>query len=327
MPRRPDSGKTGSPARPSGGARRDRSIPAPPRGVGLRAVRRRELRLRHHGRHRGRRAVPHRARRGRGRPGRPGLGAAAVAAGRVAVRVRRQPVGAAAGRSRCRSSARWPTGPRPSGGCWCCRRRSARPPRSRWRWCRRAGRAARPARLRRRQRRVRRGDPGLQRLPRPTSPSCPTATACPARGFAFGYAGGAFVLAVSLALVTAAEPLGISRGTAVRLAIGLSARLVGRHRDGRGAAAGRRARAARLRRHAGDRARCASRSRGSLRQLQRLPRARCGRCPARRATCWRSCCSTTRSRPSSRCRRSCSRRSCSSRRACRATTPRRSCSS
>jgi len=44
-----------------------------------------------------------------------------------------------------------------------------------------------------------------------------------ARGFAFGYAGGAFVLAVSLGLVTAAEPLGISRGTAVRLAIGLSA--------------------------------------------------------------------------------------------------------
>ena len=44
-----------------------------------------------------------------------------------------------------------------------------------------------------------------------------------ARGFAAGYAGGAFVLAVSLALVTAAEPLGISRGTAVRLAIGLSA--------------------------------------------------------------------------------------------------------
>jgi UMF1 family MFS transporter len=44
-----------------------------------------------------------------------------------------------------------------------------------------------------------------------------------ARGFAAGYAGGAFVLAVSLGLVTAAEPLGISRGTAVRLAIGLSA--------------------------------------------------------------------------------------------------------
>ena len=44
-----------------------------------------------------------------------------------------------------------------------------------------------------------------------------------ALGFAAGYAGGALVLAVSLALVTAAEPLGISRGTAVRLAIGLSA--------------------------------------------------------------------------------------------------------
>lgn len=43
-----------------------------------------------------------------------------------------------------------------------------------------------------------------------------------ARGYATGYAGGAFVLAVSLALVTAAEPLGISRGTAVRVAIALS---------------------------------------------------------------------------------------------------------
>lgn len=44
-----------------------------------------------------------------------------------------------------------------------------------------------------------------------------------ARGFAAGYAGGAFVLALSLALVAAADPLGISRGAAVRLAIGLSA--------------------------------------------------------------------------------------------------------
>ena len=44
-----------------------------------------------------------------------------------------------------------------------------------------------------------------------------------ALGFAAGYAGGAFVLAVSLVLVTFAEPLGISRGTAVRLAIALSA--------------------------------------------------------------------------------------------------------
>ena len=44
-----------------------------------------------------------------------------------------------------------------------------------------------------------------------------------ARGFAAGYAGGAFVLAVSLGLVTAAEPLGLTRGTAVRLAIALSA--------------------------------------------------------------------------------------------------------
>ncbi len=44
-----------------------------------------------------------------------------------------------------------------------------------------------------------------------------------ARGFAAGYAGGAFVLAVALVLVTSAGPLGISRGTAVRLAIALSA--------------------------------------------------------------------------------------------------------
>ena len=44
-----------------------------------------------------------------------------------------------------------------------------------------------------------------------------------ARGFAFGYAGGAFVLALSLALVTANDALGISRTTAVRLAIALSA--------------------------------------------------------------------------------------------------------
>ena len=44
-----------------------------------------------------------------------------------------------------------------------------------------------------------------------------------ARGFAAGYAGGAFVLLLSLGLISAADPLGISRGTAVRLAIGLSA--------------------------------------------------------------------------------------------------------
>ena len=44
-----------------------------------------------------------------------------------------------------------------------------------------------------------------------------------ARGFAAGYAGGAFVLVLSLALLSAAGPLGIDRGTAVRLAIGLSA--------------------------------------------------------------------------------------------------------
>lgn len=44
-----------------------------------------------------------------------------------------------------------------------------------------------------------------------------------ARGYAAGYAGGGLVLAVALALVTAAGTLGISRGTAVRLAIVLSA--------------------------------------------------------------------------------------------------------
>lgn len=43
-----------------------------------------------------------------------------------------------------------------------------------------------------------------------------------ARGFAFGYAGGAFVLALSLGLITAAEPLGIDRGTAVRITIAVS---------------------------------------------------------------------------------------------------------
>ncbi|MCW2606802.1 MAG: major facilitator superfamily 1, partial [Frankiales bacterium] len=40
-----------------------------------------------------------------------------------------------------------------------------------------------------------------------------------ARGFAAGYAGGGLVLALALALLTFAEPLGISRGTAVRIAI------------------------------------------------------------------------------------------------------------
>jgi MFS transporter, UMF1 family len=44
-----------------------------------------------------------------------------------------------------------------------------------------------------------------------------------ARGFAFGYAGGALVLALSLALITAAEPLGLDRGLAVRLTIAASA--------------------------------------------------------------------------------------------------------
>ncbi len=44
-----------------------------------------------------------------------------------------------------------------------------------------------------------------------------------ARGFAFGYAGGAFVLALSLGLITAAEPLGFDKGLAVRLTIAVSA--------------------------------------------------------------------------------------------------------
>jgi UMF1 family MFS transporter len=67
-----------------------------------------------------------------------------------------------------------------------------------------------------------------------------------ALGFAAGYAGGAFVLAVSLALVTAAEPLGISRGTAVRLAIGPVGGVVGGARRRGRAPARRRPRAARL---------------------------------------------------------------------------------
>jgi UMF1 family MFS transporter len=44
-----------------------------------------------------------------------------------------------------------------------------------------------------------------------------------ARGFAFGYAGGAFVLAVSLGLLAAADPLGLDSGSAARLTIALSA--------------------------------------------------------------------------------------------------------
>jgi UMF1 family MFS transporter len=40
-----------------------------------------------------------------------------------------------------------------------------------------------------------------------------------ARGFAFGYAGGALVLALALGLLTAVSPLGLERGTAVRLAV------------------------------------------------------------------------------------------------------------
>jgi len=43
-----------------------------------------------------------------------------------------------------------------------------------------------------------------------------------ARGFAAGYAGGGFVLALTLGLVTAAGPLGLSRGAAVRLSIALA---------------------------------------------------------------------------------------------------------
>lgn len=43
-----------------------------------------------------------------------------------------------------------------------------------------------------------------------------------ARGFAFGYAGGAFVLALSLGLITAAEPLGLDKGLAVRVTIAAS---------------------------------------------------------------------------------------------------------
>lgn len=44
-----------------------------------------------------------------------------------------------------------------------------------------------------------------------------------AMGFAYGYAGGAFVLAVALALVSAAGPLGMSKGTAGRMSIALAA--------------------------------------------------------------------------------------------------------
>lgn len=44
-----------------------------------------------------------------------------------------------------------------------------------------------------------------------------------ARGFAAGYAGGGLVLALALVLLTAAAPLGLDRGTAVRVAIGGSA--------------------------------------------------------------------------------------------------------
>jgi len=44
-----------------------------------------------------------------------------------------------------------------------------------------------------------------------------------ARGYAYGYFGGAFVLALSLALITAADPLGLDGGTAARLTIVVSA--------------------------------------------------------------------------------------------------------
>ena len=43
-----------------------------------------------------------------------------------------------------------------------------------------------------------------------------------ARGYAWGYAGGAFVLAVALGLVSAAESLGITTGAAARVSIALS---------------------------------------------------------------------------------------------------------
>lgn len=43
-----------------------------------------------------------------------------------------------------------------------------------------------------------------------------------ARGFAYGYAGGAFVLAVALVLVSSADALGISKGVAGRISIALS---------------------------------------------------------------------------------------------------------
>jgi UMF1 family MFS transporter len=147
-----------------------------------------------------------------------------------------------------------------------------------------------------------------------------------ARGFAFGYAGGGFMLALALALLTAAGPLGLERGTAVRVAIAVSGPVVAARRHGGRAPPGRRAqpalgssRSATARRSA---SRCAAPS-GSSRGRSR----RCGRCPARRASSSPSCCSTTPSRPSSRSRRWCSRRSCSSRGAWRPTTRHPSCCS
>ena len=44
-----------------------------------------------------------------------------------------------------------------------------------------------------------------------------------ARGYAFGYAGGAFVLALSLGLITAADSVGLTRGSATRITIAVSA--------------------------------------------------------------------------------------------------------
>ncbi len=108
--------------------------------------------------------VPHRGRRGGGPRRRAGRPARARAAGRVAVRLRGQPLGRPAGPAP--AAARRAV--RPAGGQAAGARREHRG---------RLGRdgpagagpdglaAARPARLRRRQRGVRRGDPGLQRLP------------------------------------------------------------------------------------------------------------------------------------------------------------------
>ncbi|CAA9315496.1 MAG: hypothetical protein AVDCRST_MAG16-396 [uncultured Frankineae bacterium] len=151
-----------APSRPR--SRRDRWSSAPSRGVGVRALRRRELRLRDDRRDGGRRAVPHGARAGRRRPRRPRPAAAALAPGRVPVRLRRQPVGAAAGarpagaRGARRPAARQAPAARGLDGRRLARHGGAGPDAARHG-------PARPRRVRRRQRRVRGGDPRLQRLP------------------------------------------------------------------------------------------------------------------------------------------------------------------